>query len=378
MSARSTTATRPEAGAVRSLRVAGANQKSSGSTSLSRTVGNRTRLIVGLAVLVSSCEARQKKGAQDSSPSASSTRLARAAADAGFAGAPRYRVFHVFPKDTRIWSIGSRLVACESSCMFEPVHELDPPVWRGGKVPRVWLIDTEHVEEDASLLPGFGKISVVRSLRYAGHYPDDVIAIFRVGYDEFETDMAFRYLGHGAGKRFVPITCPDACSQVPPYGQRGFVPSEPRCREGCEPFEIYDAEERGTPGGPDALLFGSGGPFLVIDRQKMAVWNGASWVRAAAPWCSPSFDSAVRLSNGASLVRSDDCGGTGMSIFWISPSGQPTPIDLTAPAAEQKLGQIHFQTPLDRDREIWLVADTDAGTALLAPVIPSEVMRPRR
>jgi len=66
-----------------------------------------------------------------------------------------------------------------------------------------------------------------------------------------------------------------------------------------------------------------GWPMLVVDDQKLASWTGTRWERAVAPWCS-----------------------------------------------------IKFREPLEWNREIWLLAETDAGTALLAPVVPSELTRP--
>jgi len=75
-------------------------------------------------------------------------------------------------------------------------------------------------------------------------------------------------------------------------------------------------------------------------------------------------------------VLSEDCIGEGKSIFWVSPSGKPHRIDLGKPAVERRLGEIRFRAPVELERQVWLVTDTDAGTALLAPVTPSEVSRP--
>ena len=86
---------------------------------------------------------------------------------------------------------------------------------------------------------------------------------------------------------------------------------------------------------------------------------------------------ALRLSNGATLVRSiDDSEDDSRSLFWISPTGSVKRLDLQLPAMEPALGPIRFRAPIEWDRQIWLLAETDAGTALLAPVTPSQVTRP--
>jgi hypothetical protein len=257
-------------------------------------------------------------------------------------------------------------------------------------------VSTNQVEEDPSLLPPVAKIEMRRSLRYWGTYPDQVFAIVSVGYDENQMDKTFRYLGRASKEHFVATDCPKGCSLLPAFGMDSFGPPESRCRTACEPFDIYAAEERASwdrkigpnvavpP--PTAMLFGHGGPMLVIDPRKLAVWNGASWDRVAAPWCSVGSFGAVRLSNGSSLVRSNeyrpgsttssDCVGTGKALFWVSPSGKPYGLDLSTVAVEHGLGEIRFRAPVELDRQIWLVTDTDAGTALLAPITPSEVTRP--
>ena len=40
------------------------------------------------------------------------------------------------------------------------------------------------------------------------------------------------------------------------------------------------------------------------------------------------------------------------------------------------LGALRFRAPVELERQVWLIADADTGTALLAPVTPSEVTRP--
>lgn len=116
--------------------------------------------------------------------------------------------------------------------------------------------------------------------------------------------------------------------------------------------------------------------MLVIDERKLARWTGRTWERAEAPWCSVGPLGAIRLSNGTSLVRSLDCIGDGRSIFWISQAGHPERVDLSALALEQRLGAIEFREPVEWDHGIWLIAETDASTALLAPMIPSDFKRP--
>jgi len=77
------------------------------------------------------------------------------------------------------------------------------------------------------------------------------------------------------------------------------------------------------------------------------------------------------------LVRSiDDGEDDSRSLFWISPTGSVKRLDLQLAAMEPPLGTIRFQAPIEWNREIWLIAETDAGTALLAPVTPSQVTRP--
>lgn|SRR5512133_1720643 len=276
-----------------------------------------------------------------------------------------------------VWGVGSRLVACEAS------FQVDLTI---GDRPRTWLISSQRVEEDASLLPSITNMSGVRALRYLGRYPDDLRAVFRVGYDEDETDQAFRYLGRGDGNRYVPADCLPECSLVGPYNQSGFARLEPRC-DRCDPFRLYVAEERiaweqrlgpnvAGPPPPSALLFGHGGPDIVVDTRKMALWTGTTWIRSVSPWCSvDSYGGAVRLSNGASLVLSHDCDGVGKSIFWISPRAEPHLVNLM-PIAKKLQAEVRFRAVVELNHVVWIIGDSEVGTVLLSPLNPSEVTRP--
>jgi hypothetical protein len=116
--------------------------------------------------------------------------------------------------------------------------------------------------------------------------------------------------------------------------------------------------------------------LLMIDELRLAVWNGQNWDRAAAPWRTVDSLGALRLSNGATLVRSFDNHDDDRAIFWISPTGRVERLALQLPTMEPPLGTIRFRAPIELNREIWLMAETDAGTALLRPSNPSQVTRP--
>jgi hypothetical protein len=281
---------------------------------------------------------------------------------------PKYRVFHVFPKDTRVWSLGSKLVACEQGCRLQPA---------GSPSPRTWLIHADHVEEDASLLPRI-RPAILTHVRYVGGYPNEVHAILRSGADEDTTDDAYRYLGRGDGNRFV------SASRPRDYNAPDWVPPQPKCREHCEPFDrfLQEKEERwqrqhGVPASaPQAMLFGQGGPALVIEREELWFWNDQSWVKSKAPWCSVSYG-AVRLSTGASLIESIGLSGceqtTQRDVFWISKAGKVHEIDLATPAQIRNLGDLHLTNALDQAGEVWLVAASESGTVILAPDNGSEM-----
>jgi hypothetical protein len=86
---------------------------------------------------------------------------------------------------------------------------------------------------------------------------------------------------------------------------------------------------------------------------------------------------ALRLSTGASLVLSrkgEEKQPDG--VYWVSKTGQAAPIELASVTSAQQLGEARFGTVVEREREIWLVADAESGTVLLAPTQPSEVTRP--
>jgi hypothetical protein len=291
---------------------------------------------------------------------------------------PQYRVFHVFPKETNIWSAGERLVACESRCIFD---------WIKGPVPRTWLVSATGVELDSSLLPQVKHIDRP-VIRYWGTYPHDLYALIEVDHDSSDQrDLAFRYLGRRPAKHFVS-SFPPSGSSTTAFVPQAFAPPEPKCDEHRDHFETFDAEERAAwekEHGPDVAgpprtgvrLCGYGGPSLVIDGRRLALWNGQSWDRAAAPWRTVDSLGALRLSNGATLVRSiDNREDDSRSLFWISPTGSVKRLDLQGAAAEPPLGTLRFQAPIEWNREIWLIAETGAGTALLAPIAPSQVTRP--
>ena len=342
----------------------------------------RLSLLLALALLCGGCRARQRP--EQRAASSATAKIAAPVETATRADLPpRFRLFHLFPKRTGIWSVGARLVACESWCIFE---------WAKDPVPRTWLVNPNGVEQDASLLPQLKHIFMPR-VRYWGSYPNDVYALVELDHDSSDQhDVAFRYLGPGRGKRFVRSDLPEG-SSFGPFVPGAFAPPEMKCGSQCAPFSVYDAEERDAwlkqngpniagPPGADARLSGHGGPLLVIDYKKLARWTGSSWERVEAPWCSVGRLGALRLSNGTSLVRSWDCSGGAMSatapstIFWVSQAGQFERIHLSSLAVEHRLGAIEFREPVEWNREIWLIAETDAGTALLAPMIPSELTRP--
>jgi hypothetical protein len=146
---------------------------------------------------------------------------------------PHFRMLHLFPKRTNIWSVGSRLVACESSCAFD---------WAKDSVPRTWLVGPHGVDQQASLLPQLKQIRRP-SVRYWGTYPDDVYALIELSHDSSEQhDVAFRYLGPGPGKRFVHSDPPTG-SSLGAFVPGAFAPPEAKCESQCEPFELYDTEE---------------------------------------------------------------------------------------------------------------------------------------
>jgi len=291
---------------------------------------------------------------------------------------PQYRVFHMFPKATNIWSVGERLVACESRCVFE---------WAKDPVPRTWLVSAAGVELDASLLPQVKHIDRP-VIRYWGTYPKDLYALIEVDHDSSDQhDLAYRYLDPRLAKHFVS-SFPPSDSSIGAFVPRAFAPPEPKCEEHRDRFETYEVERRAAwekEHGPNVAgpprtgvrLCGYGGPLLMIDELTLAVWNGRDWDRAAAPWRAVDSLGALRLSNGATLVRSiDNSADDSRSLFWISPTGSVKRLELQLPAMEPPLGKIRFQAPIELNREIWLMAETDAGTALLAPVTPSQVTRP--
>jgi hypothetical protein len=320
------------------------------------------RLLLALTVLVPACRSEKQTHAHASPSARPLASVNGAPADQPLDTPPQYRIFHVFPKNVAAFSVGSRLVACEACIRIQ---------WTRRPVPRTWLIDTEHVTEDTSLLPRVTNIHEP-SVRYVGRYPNEVFAVVRFGYDENTTDEAYLYLGHGTGARFAPAPRPDDYRAL-----GGFKPS-PKCVAHCEPFEIYLAGAAPPP--PTAMLFGQGGPLLVIDTRKIALWNGASWIHSAAPWGSVIRDNAaVRLSNGSSLVDSasdsDYDPEPARDLFWVSASGKIRWVDIATPGIQAKLGELHFREPIELNGEIWLLADANAGTVLLAPVKPSEARR---
>jgi hypothetical protein len=338
----------------------------------------RLSLLLVLVLLGGACRSRQQPE-QRTAPSATAKIVATAVETATRADLPpRFRLFHLFPKQTGIWSVGTRLVACESRCIFG---------WGKPPVLRTWLVSPQGVEQDVSLLPLQLKHISIPRVRYWGSYPNDVYALIELDHDSCDQhEVAFRYLGPGKNKRFVRSDPPEGSSLGSPM-RGAFAPPESECESQCAPFGVYDAEEEAARlqrDGPntsaprrEALrLSGHGGPPLVIDYKKFARWTGTSWERAEAPWCLPF--GAVRLSNGSSLVVSWRCNDFDpfTSIFWISQRGQPQPLDLSSLVVEQRLGAIEFREALELNREIWLIAETDAGTALLAPMTPSELTRP--
>ena len=252
---------------------------------------------------------------------------------------------------------------------------------------RTWLVSSEGVEEDSSLLPDAKKIDEPRALRYWGTYPDQVFLLFRVGYDEEETNRAFRYRGRDAKPRFLETSCPEACGFLG-YQLTTFGLPEPKCETGCEAVKLYqsrhDAEwEHVKPAiewpSIGATLSGCGGRLLIVADRKVALWNGTAWERTPAPWCRVVSNvveiPAVRLTNGASLVIADECGRERQQLFWVSRSGKPHPIDLEELAREQRLGQLEFRAPVELNHEIWVVADTNTATVLLAPIDGSQATR---
>ena len=337
-----------------------------------------TALLVSLAMIAPGCWSKPAPGRRSSGaePPISSASAAIRVTDAQLLPAPRYRVFHVFPARTRIWGVGSRLVACEGECTFD--HDLD-------RVPRTWLVDAAQVREDATLFPRVSE-SDNGSVHYAGRYPDEVFAIVRTGHDEDTTDTPFLYHGGGRGNHFAPRALPDGYSLVG-FDPTAFAPPHPRCREHCEPFAVHSAEAQAAwqqstghdsalAPPPDARLFGNGGPMLVIEGKGMALWNGSSWVRPSVPWCHVGSMGAVRLVTGASLVLSRGCERQRDGVFWISNTGHPSPIDLVGATTAQNLGEVRFRTVVEREREVWLIADAERGTVLLSPIHPAEVTRP--
>lgn len=239
-----------------------------------------------------------------------------------------------------------------------------------------WLIHTDRVEEDLTLLPRM-RPSMSSQVRYVGRYPDEVYAILRSGVDEDMTDDAYRYLGTGGGNRFVSAPRPRD------YNAPNWVPPQPKCREQCEPFDrfLQEKEERWQRDGvsvpaPHAMLFGHGGPALVIEREELWLWNSQSWVKTKAPWCSVSYG-AVRLSTGASLIESIGSSGCEQKaereVFWISKTGTVHAVDLAAAAQTRNIGALALVTALAQAGEVWLVAESGSATVLLAPENASEV-----
>ena len=353
-----------------------------GTSSSHRTLGRPVLARAGLSLVVAlalpSGEGCSRQRSQQLAPASSIAKTIRppAVTAAPEVLPPRYRVFHVFPKQTEIWSVGEGLVACESRCIFE---------WAKDPVPRTWLVRAGGAELDASLLPQVKHIDRP-VIRYWGSYPEDLYALIEVDHDSSDQrDLAFRYLGRRPAKHFV--------SSVPPSGSsfgafmpRTFTPPEPECKEHRGRFETFDAEEKiawekehgpDVAGPPRLRLCGYGGPLLIIEELRLARWNGESWERSAAPWRMVGSLGALRLTNGATLVRSiDSRDGDDRSLFWISPTGKVERVDLQPPATETRFGTIRFRAPIEWNLEIWVMAETDAGTALLAPADPSEVTRP--
>lgn len=124
------------------------------------------------------------------------------------------------------------------------------------------------------------------------------------------------------------------------------------------------------------MLFGHGGPALVIEGQELALWNGRSWVKTKAPWCSVSYG-AVRLTTGASLIESMGLASCEQKeerdVFWISKTGTVHRIDLATPAQARNLGELVLTGVVELNGEAWLVAQSNLHTVLLAPQDGSEV-----
>jgi hypothetical protein len=335
-------------------------------------------LLVSLVVLAPGCWSKPAPGRRSNGaePPISSASTRAPVVEALPLAPPRYRVFHVFPPRTRVWGVGPRLVACEADCTFDLARH---------RVPRTWLVDAQHVDEDATVFPRVSELDN-GSVHYSGQYPDEVFAIVRTGHDEDTTDRPFLYHRAARGNHFGPGELPDGSSLVG-FDPTAFAPPHPRCREHCEPFEVYNAEAQAAwrqltgsdsarPPPIKGLLFGNGGPMLVIDDRTMALWNGSSWTRPAVAWCYVGSMGAVRLSTGASLVLSRGCEGKRDGVFWVSNTGVPFPIDVDGATSAQNLGEVRFRTVVEREHEVWLVADAASGTVLLSPVNPSEVKRP--
>jgi hypothetical protein len=82
----------------------------------------------------------------------------------------------------------------------------------------------------------------------------------------------------------------------------------------------------------------------MIDELRLAIGNGQNWDRVAAPWRSVGSLGALRLSNGATLVRSfDSHDEDSRAIFWISPTGRVVRLDLQLFATEPPPGTICFR-----------------------------------
>jgi hypothetical protein len=230
-------------------------------------------LVAALALLAGEGCSRQRSKQLAPASSVSKTVAPDASTAAPEVLPPQYRVFHVFPKETNIWSVGERLVACESRCVFE---------WAKDPVPRTWLVSAAGVELDASLLPQVKHIDRP-VIRYWGTYPKDLYALIEVDHDSSDQrDLAFRYLGPRPAKHFV--------SSFPP-GDSSF------------------------------------GAFVPRAFARMVDSLGA-----------------LRLSNGATLVRSiDNREDDSRSLFWISPTGSVKRLDLQLPAMQPPLGTIRFR-----------------------------------
>lgn len=320
----------------------------------------RRALAGGALLALASCKRGPAPTPAPSAVASVPSSAARAAAVSGETP-PKYRVFHVFPKGTSVFGLGTKLIACEQSCLLEV---------EGSRRPRAWLVHPEQVEEDASLLPPVRPSEVTR-VRYVGRYPDEVHAIAMWGSEEETKYDAYRYLGRGEGNRFAAASLPEDYWATP----------QPKCREHCEPFARYEQEkkarDRTAPPTTD-ILFGEGGPMLVLEFKQLWSWNGQAWLGSQAPWCTYE---AVRLATGASLVsttRSTGCEQepehVSHAFFWISKSSTVHALDLPATVRWQPLDDSRVNRIVELNGEAWIVAESESGsTVVLAPENGAEV-----